>query len=71
MMLSFDQLAEPSEGWTLDRMCNRRSLQRDTYWDVELIDEVGAVVSGQHKDLETAWEQAVRAAHSHDCRQHP
>lgn len=68
MMLTFDQMAAPSEGWTLDVMRNRRSIGERPYWDIELMDENGAVVSGQHRNLEMAWEQAVRAAEAHDAK---
>lgn len=65
-MLTFNEMTEPVSGWELESLRNRRALDRNFYWDIQLINENGHVVSAQHKDLERAWDAARRIAETYD-----
>lgn len=67
-MLRFAELAEPTEGWRLDRIRNRGSGSR-AYWEVALIHRIDRrVIEYSHANLEMAWTAVVRAAEARDAQ---
>lgn len=71
-MLTFGEMSSPVPGWTLESMRNRRALDSQSYWDVQLMRERGGcVVSSQNCSLEIAWDAVKRAAETFDTQHLP
>lgn len=66
-MLTFAEMAAPVQGWKLDSLENRRSLDTQPYWEVILMRNTGGMtVAYSHRNLEMAWDGARRSAEAHD-----
>ena len=65
-MITYKELAEPADGWRLERVRNVRAYSGGSYYEVAVVNVDGTIIEYSDGDLEAAFTSAKRAAENYN-----